>query len=549
MQSLIWRSALPSAPSVRGKVKKLSFFSQIRASTALPNALKAMDYKEKKDKDYLEAKNFSLMREGTGRLNDQGRFVVRLAQGGKAGFETVEKKMREYFRDIGKKGAFPDMEPQQNAGELTAEEINAFEMKAAENDKYFTGEDEDGSGPQAAAAESPAAGVTGDADSETELVVFTPPPSDAGDDVPEENLMEDVEESDSEDEEEEEGDDKSLSDELKQGIATASATIAGHAISLSRQIGAGQKAELGPLTDKITAWLEDMLAGTPPEEREMAAAQLHQPAAADAGLSRESCGISNMWTTLRPPMTASRTSPAARRSWWTESISTASRPTISPAGGDGSLFKLAKARATSANLAYPMNQAEPQPDRGHGGVGLAQGGGSGRHAAGRRKRKAVQRLIAVMQQMFVKRRPAHRPARLQEDGDGQGRRSRRQPGRKHQGGVGGAPQRRHQAEGRGEAQGQPDRQGGGPRRHLAACRRHLPADRRRDLQPARRHHRAGGRGQVEGGRGRGGHGPDESRLSRAATTSSICSTTRRSTSARAPSARRCGRGSRASARA
>lgn len=378
-----------------GKSERVVALFSNKSLNSLPNTLKIMDYKEKKDKDYLEAKNFSLMRKGSGRLNDQGIFVVRLARGGNAGFTTVEKKMKEYFREIGKKGAFPDMELQQDAGELTEEEINAFEMKAEENAKYFTGGNVDGPGQQAAAAESPAAGVTGDADSETESVVFTPPPSEAGDGVPEENRMEDVEESDSEGEEEE-GDDKPLSDELKQGIATASSTIAGHAISLSRQIGAGQKAELGPLTDKITAWLEDMLAGLSPEEREM---RLHNLTSRLLLMLAYPENLRNLQYVDERPATGDGEDEPGREKVLVNGIDldTVSTEDLTKEEVTQSLFKLAKTEAMKRQLPYPLNQASPDRIAGMVASGWPKADDD---AAG--KRKAVQRLVAVIQQMFLK---------------------------------------------------------------------------------------------------------------------------------------------------
>lgn len=387
-----------------GKSERVVVLFSNRSLNSLPNALKIMDYKEKKDKDYLEAKNFSLMRKGSGRLNDQGIFVVRLARGGSAGFTTVEKKMKEYFKDIGKKGAFPDMELQQDAGELTEEEINAFEIKAEENAKYFTGGNEDRPGQQAAAAESPAAGVTSDADSETESVVFTPPPSEAGDDVPEENL-EDEEQPDSEGEQEE-GDDKPLSDELKQGIATASSTIAGHAISLSRQIGAGQKAELGPLTDKITAWLEDMLAGLSPEEREM---RLHNLTSRLLLMLAYPENLRNLQYVDAAPSADGEQDKPAREKVLVNGIDLDSVSTddLNPEEVTESLFKLAKAQAMQRQLPYPLNQASPDRIAGMVASGWPRADDD---QAGKRKaedvaadkRKAVQRLVAVIQQMFLK---------------------------------------------------------------------------------------------------------------------------------------------------
>ncbi|WP_342237519.1 hypothetical protein [Inquilinus sp. OTU3971] len=388
-----------------GKSERVVVLFANKSISSLPNSLKIMDYKEKKDKDYQEAKNFSLMRKGTGRLNGQGKFVVRLARGGNAGFTTVEKKIKEYFKDIGKRGAFPDMELQQDAGELTEEEINAFEIRAEKNDKYFTGGEKDGSGQQATAAESPAAGETGEADSDTESVVFTPTASEAGDDdVPEEDPMEGVEDSNSEDKE---GDDKPLSDELKQGIATASSTIAGHAISLSRQIGAGQKAELGPLTDKITAWLEDMLAALLPEEREMA---LHNFTSRLLLMLAYPENLRNLqYVDATPAAADGEQDKPGREKLLVNGVDldNVSTEDLTQEEVTQSLFKLAKAEAMKRQLPYPLNQASPDRIAGMvvSGWPRAEDDAAGKRKAedvAADKRKAVQRLVAVIQQMFLK---------------------------------------------------------------------------------------------------------------------------------------------------
>ncbi|MGX9120470.1 hypothetical protein ACWTU6_28010 [Mesorhizobium sp. BHbsci] len=199
----------------------------------LRGALRAMPYRN--GTEVHKAVQFSLLARGTGRLNEEGVIVLRLTPGGKAGFQQVKKRMREYFKAFSI--ILPDM---QEAGVLTAQDMEHFEAKAKENSRYLPADDDEKleesiATPQEAAEsdETGGAGTIGHGSG---------------------------------------GPEQSLSDVLKQGIAAAAATISTHALSLSRQIGAVQATESAPLNKKISDWLEAILAATPPQEQE---AKLH----------------------------------------------------------------------------------------------------------------------------------------------------------------------------------------------------------------------------------------------------------------------------------
>ncbi|MGL4968480.1 MAG: hypothetical protein ACRC67_45125 [Inquilinus sp.] len=308
----------------------------------------------------------------------------------------AKKRIQGYFDDfeIGYPKVRIDdpLSEAQKSGLEAIQEDNRNHFNMAEDD--VLGE-EGGADPQDVAAEQPSPAVGDDADSDAEgSPILTPQASEAGDDdVPDEDLMEGVEESDSEDEE----DDEALSDELKQGIATASATIAGHALSLSREIGVGQKAELGPLTDKIAAWLEDMLAGLSPEEREM---RLHNLTSRLLLMLAYPENLRNLQYVDAAPAAGDGEQDKPRREKLLVNgidLDNVSTDDLNPEEVTESLFKLAKARAQERLLPYPLNQASPDRIAGMVASGWPKEDGD---AEG--KRKAVQRLVAVVQQMFAK---------------------------------------------------------------------------------------------------------------------------------------------------
>jgi hypothetical protein len=355
----------------------------------LSNKLKNMNYEGKPDKiDVKKDKDFKLVALGLVRLDQEGVLNVRLKKGSA---KSLGKGLKEYFKDgFGIPVPYNSIAPEVA---LPEDQENLFAQTEAENQQKFSSEEADAD-PQAIVAEQPGPAVGQDADSDSEdSPVLTPEASVAGDDdVPEEDLMEGVEESDSEDEE----DDEALSDELKTGIATASATIAGHALSLSRQIGVERKAELGPLTDKIATWLEDMLAGLSPEEREM---RLHNLTSRLLLMLAYPENLRNLQYVKTTSADDGEQDKPAREKVLVNGIDLDSVSTddLNPEEVTESLFKLAKARAQERLLPYPLNQASPDRIAGMVASGWPKEDGD---AEG--KRKAVQRLVAVVQQMFAK---------------------------------------------------------------------------------------------------------------------------------------------------
>ncbi|WP_225769737.1 hypothetical protein [Inquilinus sp. Marseille-Q2685] len=315
----------------------------------------------------------------------------------------AKKRISEYFDDFGighPKVRIDDA--------LTEEQKSGLAAIQEENRNYFNMADDDvdgdeaGSDQQAGAAEQPAS-IDGDSDTEGSPIL-TPTASEAGDDdVPEEDLMENVVQSDSEDEEE---GDEPLSAELQSGIATASSTIAGHAISLSRQIGGvGQKAELGPLTEKISAWLEEMLAALPPEEREM---RLHNFTSRLLLMLAYPENLRNLQYVDDDKPETDEDKPG-RETVMVNGIDLDSVSTedLTQEEVTQSLFNLAKVQAKQRQLPYPMNQASPDRIAGMVASGWPEeeddtGGKRRAEDVAADKRKAVQRLVAVIQQMFLK---------------------------------------------------------------------------------------------------------------------------------------------------
>jgi hypothetical protein len=358
----------------------------------LSNKLKNMNYEGKPDKiDVKKDKDFKLVALGLVRLDQEGVLNVRLKKGSA---KSLGKGLKEYFKDgFGIPVPYNSIAPEVA---LPEDQENLFAQTEAENQQKFSSEEADVD-PHATVAEQPGPAGGRDADSDSEgSPILTPEAGVARDDnLPEEDGTEGVEESDSEDEEDD--GDKPLSDELKTGIATASATIAGHALSLSRQIGVERKAELGPLTDKITAWLEDMLAGLSPEEREM---RLHNLTSRLLLMLAYPENLRNLqYVKTTPPADDGEQDKPAREKVLVNGIDLDSVSTddVNPEEVTESLFKLAKARAQERLLPYPLNQASPDRI-----AGMVASGWPKQDGDAEGKRKAVQRLVAVVQQMFAK---------------------------------------------------------------------------------------------------------------------------------------------------
>lgn len=355
----------------------------------LSNKLKNMSYEGKPDKiDVKKDKDFKLVALGLVRLDQEGTLNVRLKKGSA---KSLGKGLKEYFKDgFGIPVPYNSIAPEVA---LPEDQENLFGQTEAENQQKFSSEEADVD-PQATLAEQPAPAGGQDADSDSDgSPVLTPEASLAGDDdLPEEDGTEGVEESDSDDVEE----DEALSDELKTGIATASATIAGHALSLSRQIGVERKAELGPLTDKIATWLEDMLAGLSPEEREM---RLHNLTSRLLLMLAYPENLRNLQYVKTAPADDGEQDKPAREKVLVNGIDLDSVSTddLNPEEVTESLFKLAKARAQERLLPYPLNQASPDRI-----AGMVASGWPKQDGDAEGKRKAVQRLVAVVQQMFAK---------------------------------------------------------------------------------------------------------------------------------------------------
>ncbi|MBB4436572.1 hypothetical protein [Rhizobium esperanzae] len=215
-----------------GDLRKPAVLVSKKKLNGLAQTLKNMPFEDDEDSS---KENFSLLRRGTGRMNENGVILVKLADGGKAGFPQVQKVMKKYFVNF--RMRLPDM---QEAGILTEEDIQQFEMNAEENSQFLPPDDsEEFNRPMTAldSAEGNSAGSVEETEERSKR--------EGGAELLEQLLP-----------------------EVKEGIAAAAATISNHAVSLSAQIGAGQTAELSHLTTKIADWLQRVLAATPPEEQE-----------------------------------------------------------------------------------------------------------------------------------------------------------------------------------------------------------------------------------------------------------------------------------------
>ena len=349
--------------------------------SGLTKKLQVMDYegKPKKITTKKEKDQYKLIALGLAKLGPDNILNVRLKKGSA---QSLHKGLREYFRGgFGLEVPYDSIGPETN---LPEDQENLFAQTEAENEQKFSSEDGETGQPdeQLPAYEPPAdQAAAADQDAADPPPAYEPPadveqPENPADPPPAY---------------------QSLPDELKQGVATASATIAGHAVSLSRQIGLGQKAELGPLTDKITAWLEDMLAATPPEEREMV---LHNFTTRLLLMLAYPENLRNLqYVDDASAADDSEQDKPGREKVLVDGIDLDSVSTDDLTQQDvtDSLFKLAKLRAHEHKLDYPLNQASPDRIAGMVASGWPKEDGD---AAG--KRKAVQRLIAVTQQLFDK---------------------------------------------------------------------------------------------------------------------------------------------------
>ncbi|WP_186002968.1 hypothetical protein [Mycobacterium sp. KBS0706] len=354
----------------------------------LTKKLKTMDYEGKpKPIEAKKEKDLNVIALGLARLDESNILNVRLKKGSA---ESLNKGLKKYFKiGFGIEVPYDSIAPEVN---LPEDQENLFAQNEGENQQRFSSEEAE-SGQQTSAAEQPDQTVG------EKLASEGSPRLEAGkadDDMPEEDLMEGADLS-AEDSDSDEEDDEALSDELKTGIATASATIAGHALSLSRQIGVERKAELGPLTDKIATWLEDMLAGLSPEEREM---RLHNLTSRLLLMLAYPENLRNLQYVKTTPSDADGDQDKPGREKVLVNgidLDTVSTDDLTPEEVTESLFKLAKARAQERLLPYPLNQASPDRIAGMVASGWPKQDGD---ADG--KRKAVQRLVAVVQQMFAK---------------------------------------------------------------------------------------------------------------------------------------------------
>ncbi|MBM2716217.1 hypothetical protein JQK88_34680 [Mesorhizobium caraganae] len=174
----------------------------------LRTVLERMEYKA--PEGLQKPSKFKFLGSGTGRMNEKDVVLARMAKGK---FQTAKMQMKMYFKDL--RVSLPVM---QEAEPLNEEDLNRFEVAAQDNSDDLPENDY-----QEFAKQNPAGGA-----------------------------------------------EEALSEMIKQTITTSAASIAAHAISLSRQSGLMQTAELGPLTEKIADWLNGMLAATPVEQRENA---------------------------------------------------------------------------------------------------------------------------------------------------------------------------------------------------------------------------------------------------------------------------------------
>ncbi|MFQ6186410.1 hypothetical protein ACLMJV_31480 [Sinorhizobium meliloti] len=232
---------------------------------SLRRVLEDMHYKT--TKGVQEPSEFRFLRSGTGRT-EEGVIVVRLAKGGMAKFPAMRTQMRLYFKNMGV--TLPAM---QEAEPLTEEELNLFEIaaKATSNElpsdddeatSDFTSDDDEATSYFTSDDDEATSDFTSDDDEATSD--FTSDDDEATSDFTSDDDQATVGTLEGGDAEE------ALSEGLKQTVTTSAASVAEHAVRLSRQTGQMQTAELVPLTNKIANWLEGMLASTPPEEQENA---------------------------------------------------------------------------------------------------------------------------------------------------------------------------------------------------------------------------------------------------------------------------------------
>lgn len=366
----------------------------------LTKKLKTMDYEGKpKSIEASKTKEFNVVALGLARLDQGGVLNVRLKKGSA---ESLNKGLKKYFKiGFGIEVPYDSIAPETN---LPEDQEHLFAQTEAENQQKFSSEEGEADQP-AVAAEPPMANPPVNEDAEVEASSLTSEASEAGDgddsdeEAPEENQAEEVAESASEDED----DENDLSDELKTGIAAESAKIAAHALGLSRQIGAGQKAEQDPLMGKIADWLADMLAATPLEDRETA---LHNFTSRLLLMLAYPENLRNLQY-VDESQTADRWKKygadakvkADREKVLVNGIDLDSVPTddLDQTEVTEALVNLAKAQAKERLLPYPVSEVRPEETPIATIVASGWPKQEGQAAA---RRQVIERLIAAMKQKF-----------------------------------------------------------------------------------------------------------------------------------------------------
>jgi hypothetical protein len=367
----------------------------------LTKKLKTMDYEGKpKSIDAKKEKDFNVIALGLATLDQNNILNVRLKKGSA---ESLNKGLKKYFKiGFGIEVPYDSIAPETN---LPEDQENLFAQTEAENQQKFSSEEGEAD-QQAVAAEPPMPSApVEEPDTEASSPILAPEASDAGDeDVADEDPTEDVKESDSEDSDsEDEEDDNALSDELKTGIAAESAKIAAHALGLSRQIGAGQKAEQDPLMGKIADWLADMLAATPLEDRETAlhnfTSRLLLMLAYPENLRNLQYVDASQTGDRWKKRGADAKVDADREKTLVNGIDLDSVPTddLDQTEVTEALVNLAKAQAKERLLPYPVSQVRPEETPIATIVASGWPKQEGQAAA---RRQVIERLIAAMKQKF-----------------------------------------------------------------------------------------------------------------------------------------------------
>lgn len=371
--------------------------------SGLTKKLKVMDFEGKpKALKAEKEKGFNIIAIGLAKLGHDNILNVRLKKGSA---QSLGKGLHKYF----KVGFGLEVPYDSIALEvvLPEDQENLFAQTEAANELRFSSEEGE-AGNQAAPAQPAAApvpdepdtpdedlmeglGDDSDADSDVSDVESIFDPADVASDTEDE-----VPEPESEAAPEPRREEQAVSQELKDEIASTSATIAAHAISLSRQIGTGKKTEPGPLTAKIAAWLEDLMEGLSPAEQELA---LHNFTCRLLIMLSYTENLRNLQYTDDSPETDDKEDETIGEKILVNGIDLdkVSTGDLTREEVTASLFEQAKSQAKKRLLPFPLDEATPDRIANMVASGWPKEDGD---AAG--KRKAVQRLIAVTQQMFAK---------------------------------------------------------------------------------------------------------------------------------------------------